>query len=73
MNKKLAEIKPYIKFHLQQAYGVPVRDEDVDALCNKGIFVSVNTVGNDYVLVSETRLMTREEADSMRATGKWGR
>lgn len=71
MNKKLDEIKPYIKFHLQHAHGMPLKDEDVDAICNKGVFVSINQVGNDYVLVAETRLMTKEESEAKKASEKW--
>lgn len=70
MSKELDEIKPYIKFHLQHAHGMPLKDKDVDAICNKDVFVSINQVGNDYVLVAETRLMKREEYEDTKGSKK---
>lgn len=61
MNKKLNSIKPYIKFHLQHATGQPIKDSDIDILCNNGKMISVANVGDGYILVSETRLTTRKE------------
>lgn len=61
MNKKLNSIKPYIKFHLQHATGQPIKDSDIDILCNNGKMISVANVGEGYILVSETRLATRKE------------
>ena len=62
MNKKIEEIKPYIKFHLQHSTGQMINDEDIDVLCyKKGILVSMWRVGDGYVLVSETRLKTIDE------------
>ena len=60
MNKKLNSIKPYIKFHLEHATGQPIKDSDIDILCNNGEMVSVANVGEGYVLVSKTRLEKRE-------------
>ena len=61
MNKKLKSIKPYIKFYLQHATGQPIKDSDIDILCNNGEMLSVANVGNGYVLVSRTNLKKREE------------
>lgn len=61
MNKKLESVKPYMKFYLQRALGQPVKDIDIEALCNNGKLVSVANVGEGYVLVSETRLAKRDE------------
>lgn len=61
MNKKLNSIKPYIKFHLEHATGQPIKDSDIDILCNNGEMISVANVGEGYVLVSKTRLEKQEE------------
>ena len=61
MNRKLNSIKPYIKFHLQRATGQPIKDSDIDILCNNGEMVSVADVGEGYVLVSKTGLKKRED------------
>ena len=61
MNKKLNSIKPYIKFHLQHATGQPIKDSDIDILCNNGEMISVANVGEGYVLVSKTRVEKRED------------
>lgn len=61
MNRKLNSIKPYIKFHLQHATGQPIKDSDVDILCNNGEMISMANVGEGYVLVSRTKLEKREE------------
>lgn len=61
MNKKLNSIKPYIKFHLQHATGQPIKDSDIDILCNNGEMISVQNVGEGYFLVSKTRLEKRED------------
>ena len=61
MNKKLESIKPYIKFYLQHSTGQPIKDTDIDAICNKGKMISVANVGEGYVLVSETRITKRSE------------
>lgn len=61
MNKKLKAIKPYIKFYLQHATGQPIKDSDVDILCNNGEMISIANVGEGYVLVSRTSLKEREE------------
>ena len=62
MNKKLESIKPYIKFYLQHSTGQPIKDSDIDALCNNnGKMISVSNVGNGYVLVGEIRLAKRSE------------
>lgn len=61
MNKKLNSIKPYIKFHLEHATGQPIKNSDIDILCNNGEMISVADVGDGYVLVSKTRLKKREE------------
>lgn len=61
MNKKLEAIKPYIKFYLQHATGQPIKDTDIDIICNNGKMVSVADVGEGYILVSETRLTKRSE------------
>lgn len=63
MNKKLEAIKPYIKFYLQHSLGQPVKDTDIDAICNKGKMISVANVGEGYALVSETRLIKKSEFD----------
>lgn len=61
MNKKLESIKPYIKFYLQHDSGQPIKDTDIDIICNNGKMMSVANVGEGYVLVSETRLAKRSE------------
>ena len=61
MNKKLVSIKPYIKFFLQHATGQPIKDTDIDTICNNGKMISVANVGNGYILVSEIKLMKRSE------------
>lgn len=61
MNKKLEFIKPYIKFYLQHSTGQPIKDTDIDALCNNGKMISVANMGNNYILVSEIKLMERSE------------
>lgn len=61
MNRKLNSIKPYIKFHLEHATGQPIKDSDIDILCNNGEMISVANVGDGYVLVSKTRLEKQEE------------
>lgn len=61
MNRKLNSIKPYIKFHLQHATGQPIKDSDIDILCNNGEMISVANVGEGYVLVSRTRVEKRED------------
>ena len=63
MNKKLESIKPYIKFYLQHAIGQPVKDIDVDTICNNSKMISVTNVGEGYALVSETRLIKKSEFD----------
>lgn len=63
MNKKLESIKPYIKFYLQRAIGQPVKDIDIDTICNNGKIVSVANVGEGYALVSETILIKKSEFD----------
>ena len=60
MNRKLNSIKPYIKFYLQHAIGQPIKDSDIDALCNNGEMMSVANVGDGYILVSRTTLEKRE-------------
>ena len=60
MNRKLNSIKPYIKFCLQHATGQPIKDSDIDILCNNGEMISVANVGEGYVLVSRTKLEKRE-------------
>lgn len=61
MNKKLDSIKPYIKFYLQHATGQPIKDTDLDIICNNGKMISVVNVGKGYVLVSETKLVKRSK------------
>ena len=61
MNRKLESIKPYIKFYLQRACAQPVKDIDVDAICNNGKIVSVANVGEGYALVSEIRIIKKSE------------
>lgn len=61
MNKKLESIKPYIKFYLERQYGRPIKDSDVNAICNKGKLVSTTRLGEGYVLLSETTLVTELE------------
>ena len=62
MNKKLESIKPYVKWHLQHTFGQPVKDSDVDVLCNKnGTLLGIVNVGEGYVLRSEVKLMKRED------------
>lgn len=63
MNKKIKSIKPYIKFYLQYSLGQPVKDIDIDAICNNGKMVSVANVGEGYALVSVTRLIKESEFD----------
>lgn len=61
MNRKLNSIKPYIKFYLQYATGQPIKDSDIDSLCNNGEMISVANVGEGYVLVSRITLEKRED------------
>lgn len=61
MNKKLESIKSYIKFYLQHSTGQPIKDSDIDALCNNGKLISIANVGEDYVLVSEIRLAKKNQ------------
>ena len=63
MNKKLNSIKPYIKFYLQHATGQPIKDSDIDGLCNNGEIISVAKVGEGYVLVGKITLEKREDFD----------
>lgn len=63
MNKKLNSIKPYIKFYLQHAIGQPIKDSDIDILCNNGQMISVANVGEGYVLVGRITLEKREDFD----------
>ena len=60
MNKKLAEIRPYIKFVLQHTTGQVINESDIDILCNKGTIDTVQKLGNDYYLVSKIRLVKQE-------------
>lgn len=59
MNRKLNSLKPYIKFHLEHATGQPIKDSEIDILCNNGEMISVANVGEGYVLVSRTKLGKR--------------
>lgn len=62
MNKKLNSIKPYIKFYLQHAIGQPIKDSDIDFLCNNnGEMISVANVGEGYVLVGRITLKKQED------------
>lgn len=63
MNKKLNSIKPYIKFYLQHSIGQPIKDSDIDILCNNGQMISVANVGEGYVLVGRITLEKREDFD----------
>lgn len=65
MNRKLESVKPYVKFLIQHSTGQPIKDSDIDLLCNKnGELISVQDVGEGYILFSKTRFMKREELEN---------
>lgn len=61
MNRKLNSIKPYIKFYLERQYGKPIKDSYINAICNKGKIVTTTHLGEGYVLLNETTLVTESE------------